>query len=604
MLVKDIMRFKYDNLERFERLLLLTIIVGVMFRIIAAYSNDILYDGPIYAGYADAIVRHGEIYLDWGQLYPFGENNPADHSQWYPPLFPMYLALWIAPFGFTPFVLKTANVTLSLITLAAVFYTTRDLYDRRKALAATAVMAAHPVLLLTTSYGFSENIVVLTYIAAVWAVLRGFKDQKYLVLGGFLAGLCYLSRANVGYLFVLIGAVGLAWRFYYDRWSLFKNRYYIGAVAAFAAVFLSWTLRNISHFGPGGWETNPLITEMMWDVVTHPAVGAWGILNQALSTIILFLPFFIFFTPEWAAGLRRWREEYFSSLLIATILPFVVTAVFMVGYYTWFVVHNAPAAEIWLGAVRYLVITAVPMLWFAFAAAKFTRREERVWWDEGKGEKTDPWYSRLRVNGKERAVTLLGTWQFKAVVVVAVLAFAVSVASAPTMPLNFVYGLFILAGLVTVLFVSSARRRVTTMIAVLLAVSILIAADPVTYGHVKACQSLNEMMDENDTLALDTTLGNVSWGTIYALYPYLEHRDEPPVYYEEGVNTSFILTWWPPEPPEGHTADDNLNKTYPGYTYLGAYETEHALGTDLPPFREFGTWYVWEESGHYRERVG
>lgn len=200
---------------------------------------------------------------------------------------PMYLAAWFFAFGYSITVIKTANITLSIITLAAIYLCTRGLYDHRKALALTAIMAMQPVLIIMTSHSFSENIVVLTYITAVWAILKGFKEPKYLLLGGFLAGLSYLSRPNVGYLFILIGAVGLAWRFYYDRWGLFRNRYYMGAIALFSIIFGSWTLQNISHFGLGGWETNPLITEMMISALRHPDVSVYGFYTQSLATMKL-----------------------------------------------------------------------------------------------------------------------------------------------------------------------------------------------------------------------------------------------------------------------------------------------------------------------------
>lgn len=654
------MRFDPRNLTRFEKLMLVSIIVGILFRIISALNRDIYSDGAIYVAYADAISEHGDIYLEWGRLWPFGSNHSPGYSHWFPPLHPMYLALWITAFGFQPIVLKTANIVISILTLVLIYYCSKDLLDRNKALAVTAIMAMQPVLIISTAHSFSENIVVLTYVAAVWAILKGFRHPKYLILGGFLAGLCYLSRSNVGYLFILIGVVGLAWRFYYDGWDLFKNKYYIASISMFTLIFGSWTLRNIMHFGLDGWETNPIITEMFVTTLDNPMTAAWATYTTLLSTLILFLPMFIFFMPEWALALKRWREEYFGGLFIASLLPFVITGMFMIACWVWALEEmSLPPPTIWLASVRYLVITTVPMLWIGFSIARFTKKDKKIWWDRtGKSgsELNEPWLDRFRGKGKKRAKRIWNYWQFQLVVV---LSFIIAFAS--VLNPDAIHGFFILIGVTAVLLFESAKRKVTLIIAMLLVVCILVASDPVHEGHVAATEKLNTVMDDNSTVAVD--MGTVS--TIYIIYPYYERRDQVPVYYDpylfdlereyarylvegqvsETLRQAFLeqdeelsseaavrsiedRIWMVGDGKNDYKVHDlgshlNVyeytnttfilymvrepvweNKSYRGYVPIGRYETYHVLGIDLPPYQDSSVWYVFEKEDHYIRRGG
>ena len=582
----------WNSMTGYDRLLLALIGVGVLLRLFSVFTRDIISDGAIYVAYAEGMTRYGDIYLEWGQIWPFGVNHPPDYSHWFPPLFPAYLAVWIYIFGMSVTVIRIANFVLSVATLYVIYWCTRDLYDRRKALILTAAMSFQPLLIMAAAHSLSENMVVITYVAAVWAILRGFRDGRYLILGGFLAGLTYLSRSNVGYLFILIGAIGFTWRFYLDRWALFRNKYYIIAGLVFCSIFSMWTIRNIIHFGMGGWETNPIITEMFVSAVNHPPTTALAFKYQIIASIIMFLPIGLFWLPELGVAFKRKREEYFGGLFLATGLPYIVTLIFMASCWVWAVKDiglppDMQPPAIWMAGVRYLVITNVPLLWIVFATVRFSRDEQPCWWDRETDRNRPPmapirkWYSRYTdTGGMDRVrMFLKDPWW------IGILAVSIAIGVISLLYADPIHGSLGIVAAVALVIVKGGRKKMTILLVGFLLATVLVAADPIHEGYIQATYKINEVMEDGDTISVDG--GNTS---IYVFYPYLERREQPVLYYQEGINTTFIVSY--------------SSRTYDGYVLIGVYQTYHVLGIDLPPYQDDTVVWLWELEENYIARGG
>ncbi|HEX2021467.1 MAG TPA: glycosyltransferase family 39 protein, partial [Candidatus Thermoplasmatota archaeon] len=187
------------------------------------------------------VMPYGDV-TTWVPTGP----GPSNH---YPPAYPFYLGLWFSAFGFGLAQAKAASLVMSLAALAAVYLTTRDLYGRVPAALVGGLMGLEPHLLWVTGTGFSENMVLLFFALTMWAIVRSLKDDRYIVIAGLCAGLAYLSRSSVGYFFVIAGIGGFLWRFYYKGWALFRNLWYMGAIAVFGAIVLGWATRNVLLFG-------------------------------------------------------------------------------------------------------------------------------------------------------------------------------------------------------------------------------------------------------------------------------------------------------------------------------------------------------------------
>jgi 4-amino-4-deoxy-L-arabinose transferase-like glycosyltransferase len=143
---------------------------------------------------------------------------------------------------------RVLEALLGAVTVLLIGLIAQRLWDRRAGLAAAAIAAVYPPLILVGSSLMSESLFIPLTLAAVWAALRG-RDSphagRWAVAAGILVGLAALTRGNG----VLLGiAVALL------LWTG-RPRRARAALAAPAAVILAtaltlvpWTVRNLSTF--------------------------------------------------------------------------------------------------------------------------------------------------------------------------------------------------------------------------------------------------------------------------------------------------------------------------------------------------------------------
>ncbi len=301
----------------------------------------------------------GKSLLDHGEfLRPAAVGLTYYHH--YGPLFPAYLASFYAVLGFSVAVTKVAEFVLSFLFLAVVYATTRDLFGRTKAWFATAFVALEPMFLIASAIGYSEDLVGLLFVATVWAVVKGLRNPRYLLLAGVLAGLGFLAKAPIGYVFVLAAVAGLAWRVRYRGWGVLRDRWYMGGMAAFAVLAGGWTLRNLARYGWPNWETSAELDAAYAYGVAHPTILGTGLLEKIPWFLILFLFYGGLFLPELRRSFRRVREETTSALWLAIGLVFVMGWIVSTFFWT---IERTPIW--WHDNLRYVSIASPVLLWAA-----------------------------------------------------------------------------------------------------------------------------------------------------------------------------------------------------------------------------------------------
>ena len=167
-------------------------------------------------------------------------------------------ALAIIEGTFIGFLGETANaivLPLLLISLGAVlvaWWTTRNLFGGDAGLlVGAAVSLEWTGVFFGTWHGYSENLVMITFTLTMWAILRALRNDRFLPLAGLFAGFGYLSKASMGWFFLLAGVGGLMWRMLYRGHAVLLNRWYLAAIAIFAVPVLVWSSRNLSLFWDG-----------------------------------------------------------------------------------------------------------------------------------------------------------------------------------------------------------------------------------------------------------------------------------------------------------------------------------------------------------------
>ena len=340
--------------------------LGIALRVLAIVRIPVASDAAEYAVLGRSLLEGRGMWLPWGEYWDLAVWTPGP-SHHYPPVYPLYLAPYLAAFGFDPIAVQTAALVAGLLLLGVYFRATVSLFGRDKALWFTALLALDPVLIATTGTGYAENLVTLLFVVTVAAILKSLKEPKWILVAGLAAGIAYLTKSSVGPFFLIAGLAGFAWRFKFVRWAVFKDRWYLAAIGVFGTLAGGWALRNLALFwdGTGG---NLLVAWQTSAWFSRATSAAFANLGDYLWILAVRLPFFIALFllvagPFWRE-IRRLpllRDEEASALGLAVGLTYVLA--WLISGALWVVERSA---VFWADLTRYVVF-ANPVVWWMAA---------------------------------------------------------------------------------------------------------------------------------------------------------------------------------------------------------------------------------------------
>lgn len=334
--------------------LLAAVAVGIALRVAGAWWTPLGVDAYAYAVMGNQALRTGSFLMPWGDVHTYLTAPVPSHH--YPPLYPLYLAGAYSLLGFSRAATHAASIASGLAALLVTWLCTRDLYGPRKALVATAIVALSPVYVLASGQGYSENLVLLLFVATLWAILRSLEHPWFILPAGILAGLGYLTKSSMGYFFVVAGLGGLAWRLHWRGWRVLRDPAYLSGIAAFGALAAAWAVRNLTLFG--SWETSRHISEAYRHALAHPL--QWGFLTLVTFVFYATVGYLVLLALlPWLPRLARTPRlgsEHDSGLWLALGLPLLLT--------------SAIDAALWLqerhffvANLRYIGFVTVPAAW-------------------------------------------------------------------------------------------------------------------------------------------------------------------------------------------------------------------------------------------------
>ena len=390
MPVRSGMERAWARLEKYplERIGLAAVAAGVVLRLLAPFLMDFRSDGHTYMAMGHAWMLRHEFLMPYGDVTTWGPTE-AGYSNHYPPAYPFYLGVVFSLFGFGIAQAKAAAVVVSLAALGAAYWTSRDLYGRVPAALVAGLLAVEPHLVWVTGAGFSENMVLMFFALTMWAIVKSLKDDRFIVLAGLFAGLAYLSRASVGYFFVVAGMGGFLWRFYYRRWRLFRNVWYMAAIALFLGIVLAWAARNVMLFGHAQqtfsflgrsftldvprWETSSYTRWVSEYAMDHPDLWRRALVAKIPFFLAMAAWYVLPFLPEWWRATKRVREEETSALWLSVFLVFVIAWAISALFWTY-----EQSSLYWFDNHRYVIIGLLPLGWLLFREADLSRAGTRL----------------------------------------------------------------------------------------------------------------------------------------------------------------------------------------------------------------------------------
>lgn len=345
---------------KIERVALAAVVLGALSWLAAPAFMDIGYDGNTYVATGHGWARTRELVLQWGDVLTFHPTGPG-HSHHFPPAYPFYLGLVFSVFGYGYMQAKLAAVAASLVALAVVHFTTRDLYGPRKALLVSATFALSPWMLWITGMGFSESLATVFFVLTMWSIVKSLTDERFIVLAGLFAGLAYLSRASMGAFFVVAGLGGLSWRLYHRGFrATLTSPWYGAAILVFGAILAAWAYRNVALFGWPNWETSPGTRGIPRYIGEHLRAFVTGLAVRAPLLALPFAPALAFLWPEARRSIARIRDEHVSGLWLSVALIYLLGILFAAAYFSMGVSRHEALR---LDNARYVLVGVVPLTW-------------------------------------------------------------------------------------------------------------------------------------------------------------------------------------------------------------------------------------------------
>jgi len=526
-----------------KHVLLVLIVLGLAFRVTSLMNRDLGFDANYYLTMGQSLIKHGEFYMPWGD--PSNLNGVPQFSHHISPLFPAYLSMFFEIFETSYAVAQLASFVISALGLLAVYRATRDLYGGAVALVATAIFSLDFELIVETGKIYSENMTFLFFALTMWAIIRGVKDDRYIVFAGLFAGLAFGVRSSLGYFFIVAGVAGFLWRFYYMRWAVFKNKWYMLAIAVFLCFVGGWGIRNVYRFGWPNWETSAAIQSTLTNAFSQPV--------QYLTLVILLVPFFVFILltygafmlPELKSSVRQIKDEQVSGLWLAVFLvPFI--ALFVSGALSLSETQRG-VPLFWRDRIRYIFYAFLPLVWLGVRKVDF------------------PLDKSLR--------EILRGLRFPLAAVKArigeILRSRAWLAGIGLVLIGAVAGLLAMGGwLAAFLFMAvpalifrSPRKRMAIFLAVLLVFSIEAGTAEVKFAAPRVGADVNDMLAPGEVVAVD----GVSYHQFYYLYPFVTDAEDRIVSYQDYPGAPYLVSY-------------NVSKTYIGYSWNASYYDESEGG--------------------------
>ena len=343
--------------------------LGLVLRFVTFNTWGIVYDGAVMSVMGESFALHGEF------LVPYAAVPTLYHH--YPPLYPVYLSLFYRTIGFSIFATKVADLALSVLLIAVVWFTTADLMGRRKAWYAASFAALEPMFLMTSLIGYSEELVGICFVLTAWAAVKGLRDLPFLALAGLFAGLGFLAKASIGWVFVVTIIMGFLWVRRARGWWIIKDKWFLAGVGLFALLAGGWTLRNVAVYGWPHWDTSAYIDYVYGYGFAHPLLLAEALVVKVPLFLLFFLLYGGLFLPELRLSRRAAAGE--ATGLLWTIVGSTFLMGWIVSSFFW-TVEQTPLW--WWDNLRYVVIASPLILWLAL-------RETEPRWSFTRAPSTD-----------------------------------------------------------------------------------------------------------------------------------------------------------------------------------------------------------------------
>jgi 4-amino-4-deoxy-L-arabinose transferase-like glycosyltransferase len=527
------------NIFTFNRILIIIILFGILLRINTFWTLPPTYDGNAYIAVGHNIPKTGEIMAPWGGDFGTGNSTDLEFSR-LSPVFPSYLSVFYMIFGYSIAITQIAGIILGILTLLVIYLSTKSLFGHRKGLIVTAIMSVTWPLIIYPGMEWGDNMVIIFFVATLWAFLKGLQNSKYMIFFGLFSATLILTKVHgVHFLFGIAIVIGFfLWRYRFMGTKVFKDKYYYFGSAGFLFILLGWFIRNNLRMLKTTEQTafsiapsSPSIELLIMFALKFPYL------------LILAAVCFLFWWKELEITFKKIKKEDYNALWMFTIgfflLIWVITA--LMGGVN---IHDRDTV-FRLNHIRYITPIYVSLLWLVAKDCDWTHQgKELNYFSKEILRETKKWIFRI----------------FKNIKILFFIAAIILVGLIVLLEIEFFIGLTMIIAAPT-LAIESTRKRLAVMLLVFIIVSINSATIVKVPPYISAAKDLQGLLEDGDSVMVD---GEWHVPDKFALYPYLAEYDVKVMEYDENLNATYIFSY--------------ENKNYTGYALIGEYYWDGDLG--------------------------
>lgn len=165
------------------------------------------------------------------------------------PVYVYIVAFFFRIFGSSFWTMKLVNTTFGSLLVIPVFYLTKALFDREKAIVASIFSFLYPLLIIGSIVPGDKTLNAFVIMSAIALLARGTKIWNIL-LGGFFCGLAFLARYDLGGALFVSVFILYSLGAHLEGRPLKKRAVTSGLFSvAFALTILPWLMRNNGVLG-------------------------------------------------------------------------------------------------------------------------------------------------------------------------------------------------------------------------------------------------------------------------------------------------------------------------------------------------------------------
>ena len=178
-------------------------------------------------------------------------NQAGGPSAFYPPAYPLFLALLRVVFGKGYLYYKIAQGLVGAITCVLIYLMAKTLFNRPIGLIAGIISSLYHFFIVSNMLMMSETLFTLFLTLTIWFWIRARNGQKSrdAILLGVCLSLGALTKAAFFYFFFLILAIELIQAGRAQRFSPRFSKAILLYICSFALLISVWVIRNYSLFG-------------------------------------------------------------------------------------------------------------------------------------------------------------------------------------------------------------------------------------------------------------------------------------------------------------------------------------------------------------------